>query len=433
MEPSIRFEHVTKRYRIGRQLPSLREALGSLRTQTQEQVHWAVNDVSFQLQPGEALGVIGPNGAGKTTILKLLSKVTQPSSGKIQVNGRFSALIELGAGFHPDLTGRENIYLNGAILGMKKSEIRARFDEIVAFSGIEQYIETPVKRYSSGMYARLGFAIAAHVDPEVLIIDEVLAVGDYAFQQKCHARMDALRAKGTSLIFVAHNMEAVRRVCDKGLVMYRGNAIFQGSAAEAVIAYSEAVRRSARESQLQVPVEDGLSQRVMTFDAEIEHVHLLNSNREPVTVFDSGTAATIAVDVRFHKAVQQPIFSMTIRTTDGRMIYDTTTRWQNLQTPSFAAGEQCRVEFTLADLNLLDGEYELGVDVIATDFSHYYDRLERAMGFWVKSSSEAQGLVDLSANVTFHRPAQLQNLAHAAEPRLTPKREAQPTPIQEVA
>jgi len=404
MVPSIEFAHVTKRYRIGQWLPTIREALGRMNGSDPDKYHVAVNDVSFALQPGEAMGVIGPNGAGKTTILKLLSGVTYPTTGKLHVNGRFSALIELGAGFHPDLTGRENVYLNGTILGMSRTEIRKRFDQIVEFSGISAFLDTPVKRYSSGMYARLGFAIAAHVDPDVLIVDEVLAVGDYAFQQKCHARMDELRAKGTALIFVSHNMDAIRRVCDRGLVMYRGNNIFQGSAAEAVIAYSDAVRKAAREAQAAAPTEGGLSERVMTFDAEIEKVTLRNAACQPISVVQSGETISVGVDVVFHKDVQEPIFSFTIRTTDGRVVYDTTTRWKNIRTPNFAAGEHCCVEYSL-EMPLLDGEYELGVDVISTDFSHYYDRLERAMGFWVKSDDGAQGLVDLNAKVAFKKIA----------------------------
>ena len=214
-------------------------------------------------------------GQEKPPFFKLLSRVTRPTSGDINVNGRLSALIELGAGFHQDLTGRDNIYLNGTILGMRRSEITSRFDQIVEFAGIGKYLDTPVKRYSSGMYARLGFAIAAHVDPQVLLVDEVLAVGDYAFQIKCYARMEELRRNGATLIFVSHNLEAVRQVCDRGLVMYRGEAIFQGSAPEAVVAYSDAIRQAARQTQVEVPLEEGLSQRIMTFDAEIERVRLL--------------------------------------------------------------------------------------------------------------------------------------------------------------
>lgn len=400
MAPSIQFLKVSKRYRIGRGLGKLRSMLPSSKKEQAKKFHWAVKDVNFELQPGEALGIIGPNGAGKTTILKLLSKVTHPTSGEIRVNGRFSALIELGAGFHPDLTGRENIYLNGTILGMPKSEIKGRFDQIVDFAGIGQYLDTPVKRYSSGMYARLGFAIAAHIEPEVLLVDEVLTVGDYAFQMKCHARMDKLRENGTSLIFVSHNMEAVRRVCDRGLVMYRGENIFQGTASEAVVAYSDAIRKAARESQSDVPTEDGLSQRVMTFDAEIESVSLLSTNGQPVPVLEPGTMATLAMDVYFNKKVRHPIFSCFIRTADGRLLYNTTTRWMNIQTPNFSAGERCRVEFHLTP-HLLEGTYELGVDIVASDLSHFYDRVERVLTFVVKGSNEAQGLVDMEADITF--------------------------------
>jgi ABC-type polysaccharide/polyol phosphate transport system ATPase subunit len=346
--------------------------------------------------------VIGPNGAGKTTLLKLLSHVTKPTSGDIRVNGRLSALIELGAGFHPDLAGRDNIFLNGTILGMRRSEIKSRFDEIVDFAGIGDYLDTPVKRYSSGMYARLGFAIAAHVDPQILLVDEVLAVGDYAFQQKCYARMDELRSHGTALILVSHNMEAIRRVCEKGLVMYRGEDIFHGTAAEAVVAYSEALRESARKAQIEVPKEEGLSQRVMTFDAEIVHVGLYDISGNLINVLQSGQQAVVAIEILYHKPVQQPIYSFNVQSPDGRMVYDTTTRWMNVETPSFSANERSRVEFTI-NTRLLDGEYQLGVDIASSDLSHYYDRMERALGFWVKGPDSAHGLADLEAKVSIRR------------------------------
>lgn len=408
MTPSISFEQVTKRYRIGQWLPTLREAWSRSKRAQDDRYHTAVDQVSFALQAGEALGIIGPNGAGKTTILKLLAGVTQPTSGKITMQGRFAALIELGAGFHPDLTGRENIFLNGAILGMAPAEIQRRYEQIVEFAGVSAFLETPVKRYSSGMYARLGFAIAAHVDPDVLLVDEVLAVGDYAFQQKCYAHMALLRRQqGTALIFVSHNLEAARRVCEHGLVMYRGQAIFQGRAGEAVIAYSDAIRQAARSMAAVVPAEGALAERVMTFDAEIKRVMLQNERDELITVVHSGERVHVMVDIYFHKAVVQPIFSFTIRTTDGRLVYDTTTRWRQMTTPDFAAGERGQIAYTL-DLPLLEGEFELGVDIIAADFSHYYDRLERALSFWVQSGTAAQGLVDLQAAITIKKlPADL--------------------------
>lgn len=409
MTHSVLVENVSKRYRIGKGLTNLRELFSLRKENHKNSYHWAVRDLNFWLEPGESLGIIGPNGAGKTTILKLLSRVTYPTHGKIDFSGRLSALIELGAGFHPDLTGRENVFLNGTILGMSRQDIKKRFDEIVAFAGIGDYLDTPVKRYSSGMYARLGFAIAAHVDPQILLVDEVLAVGDFAFQQKCYARMSDLCSSGTTLIFVSHNMEAVRRVCDRGLVMYRGENIFQGSSAEAVIAYSDAIRQAARKMEQEVPVEDGLSQRVMTFDAEIEKVSIFDETGKSTTVLQSGRPATVAVDIVFHKDVNQPIFSLTIRTLDGYLIYDTTTRWMNIKTPNFSAGKRCRVEFNLS-VPLLESEYQLGVDVVATDFSHYYDRLEKAMSFWVKHSEDAKGIIDLSATVSFTTPSPVQEL-----------------------
>jgi ABC-type polysaccharide/polyol phosphate transport system ATPase subunit len=410
MKNSIEVNSVSKKYRIGKGLTSLRGLFDLRQDDSPSNYHWAVQGVSFMLRPGESLGIIGPNGAGKTTLLKLLTQVTRPTMGSIHLNGRFSALIELGAGFHPDLTGRENVFLNGSILGMTRSEIRDRFEKIVDFAGIGDYLDTPVKRYSSGMYARLGFSIAAHVDPEILLVDEVLAVGDYAFRQKCYTRMDELRGGGTSLILVSHDMEAVRRVCDKGLVMYRGENIFQGTASEAIVAYSDAVRNAARESKKGTPKEEGLSQRVMTFDAEIEGVQLLDALGNSVTVINSGSSATVSVDFYFHKDVCQPIFSMTVRSPDGGLVYDVTTRWLDIQTQDFLAGDRCRVEFVL-HTPLLDGEYFLGVDVIETNLSYYYDRLERALSFWVQGNTAAKGLVDMAAKVSIKKISSIKKVA----------------------
>lgn len=199
---------------------------------------WSVKDVNFEVKKGEVLGIIGRNGAGKSTLLKILSKVTAPTTGKIKVNGRIASLLEVGTGFHPELTGRENIFLNGAILGMTKTEIRSKFDEIVDFSGVERYIDTPVKRYSSGMYVRLAFAVSAFLEPEILIVDEVLAVGDAEFQKKCLGRMkDVSVNDGRTILFVSHNMAAVKQLCTQGLVMRQGNIVFEGSQLEAVNYY----------------------------------------------------------------------------------------------------------------------------------------------------------------------------------------------------
>lgn len=201
---------------------------------------WALKDLNFQIEQGDAVGIIGRNGAGKSTLLKLLSKVTAPTTGNIKVKGRIASLLEVGTGFHPEMTGRENIFLNGAILGMTKREIRRKFDEIVDFSGVERYIDTPVKRYSSGMYVRLAFAVAAHLESEILIVDEVLAVGDAEFQKKCLGKMgDVSKGEGRTVLFVSHNMAAVKELCNTGILMANGNLLFQGKALDSVLEYQK--------------------------------------------------------------------------------------------------------------------------------------------------------------------------------------------------
>jgi lipopolysaccharide transport system ATP-binding protein len=202
---------------------------------------WALKDVSFEVKQGEVLGIIGRNGAGKSTLLKVLSRVTGPSSGEVRVKGRIASLLEVGTGFHPELTGRENIFLNGAILGMTKAEITKKFDEIVVFSEVERFIDTPVKRYSSGMHVRLAFAVAAHLEPEILIVDEVLAVGDAAFQRKCLGKMHDVAGQGRTVLFVSHNMAAVQNLCESVIVLAKGNLIFQGHPTSAVQNYLEPV------------------------------------------------------------------------------------------------------------------------------------------------------------------------------------------------
>lgn len=398
MTYSIQLAHVSKRYRIGQAPFSLRALWGRWRNPVAEQFHWAVKDLNFHLQPGEAMGIIGPNGAGKTTILKLLSKVTYPTQGDILVNGRFSALIELGAGFHPELTGRENIYLNGTILGMKRAEIKQRFDQIVEFAGIEQFLDTPVKRYSSGMYARLGFAVAAHVDSDVLLIDEVLAVGDMAFQKKCYERLLDLIQKGTTLIFVSHNLRAVQRVCSRCLVMYRGTPVFEGPTAEATAEYSNLLRRAASEMRhTSSPIGDGISQRIMTHQAVIEEVQIMRADGHSTLTFASGEVVRVRATIRFQEAASAPVFACAIRLPEGQMAYNFTTHWADIPTRDFAPNTRATIEYTLT-LNLAAGTYQLGVDLAHADLSRYYDRLDRALDFVVTSDDGARGVANLHAD-----------------------------------
>lgn len=201
---------------------------------------WSLRDINFEIEQGDAVGIIGRNGAGKSTLLKLLSKVTKPTTGKIYTNGRIASLLEVGTGFHPEMTGRENVYLNGAILGMTKKEIKRKFDEIVDFSGVERYIDTPVKRYSSGMYVRLAFAVAAHLESEILIVDEVLAVGDAEFQKKCLGKMgDVTKGEGRTILFVSHNMTAIKELCNTGMLLNQGKLEYSGSVLDTIIHYQK--------------------------------------------------------------------------------------------------------------------------------------------------------------------------------------------------
>ena len=247
-QPAVVFDRVWKKFRRGERHDSLKDALTALvkkpfspppeRDALDDQEFWALKDVSFEVQPGEAIGIIGPNGAGKSTSLKLLTRILKPTMGSCHVRGRVGALIEIAAGFHPDLTGRENLFLQGAILGMTRAEVARKLDDMVEFSGIRDFIDTPVKRYSSGMNARLGFAVAAHVEPDVLLIDEVLAVGDFSFQQKCFARLAEFRRSGAAIVFVSHNMQAIVSLCDKALLLRPGRSPVMASVGEVAALYA---------------------------------------------------------------------------------------------------------------------------------------------------------------------------------------------------
>jgi lipopolysaccharide transport system ATP-binding protein len=257
---AIRVENLSKRYRIGgpqARYKTIREAMMDLAASPlrrlrslgqpgpENETIWALKDVTFEVKRGEVVGIIGRNGAGKTTLLKVLSRITEPTEGYAQIHGRIGSLLEVGTGFHPELTGRENIYLNGAILGMKRTEIDKKFDEIVGFSEIEKFLDTPVKRYSSGMYVRLAFSVAAHLEPEILLVDEVLAVGDAAFQKKCLGKMGDVATEGRTVLFVSHNMAAVENLCRRGLVIDQGRITCSGSQSQAIAEYLRSLPASS--------------------------------------------------------------------------------------------------------------------------------------------------------------------------------------------
>ena len=297
--PIIRADRVAKEYVLGgpaRRTNSLREAMtetarGLLRprTRTPAPRFWALDDVSFDVAPGEVLGIIGRNGAGKSTLLKVLSRITEPTRGRIELRGRAASLLEVGTGFHPELTGRENVFLNGTILGMRKKEVERKFDEIVEFAEVAQFIDTPVKRYSSGMYVRLAFAVAAHLEPEILVVDEVLAVGDAEFQKKCLGKMGDVAHQGRTVLFVSHNMAAMRALCPRSLYLRKGKVAFDGPTERAVAMYLAEATGSGDAKTW--------SYRKRGAKLSVESAELL-VNGEPSQAVQAGDACTIRIRYR---------------------------------------------------------------------------------------------------------------------------------------
>jgi ABC-type polysaccharide/polyol phosphate transport system ATPase subunit len=310
MSTAIRFEAVSKFYRLNAGQSSLREALSVLprrftqHNRPQTAGHWALKSVSFELEQGRVLGVIGHNGAGKTTMLKILSRVTRPTSGRLRVDGRISALIELGAGFHPDLSGRENVFLNGAILGLSQSEIRHKFDSIVAFAEVEKFIDVPIKRYSSGMYARLGFAVAVHADPEVLLIDEVLAVGDVNFQQKCFDFIHSFVTSGRTTVFVSHNLYALEQLSDEIVWLDQGGVRDQGPGKEILARYMK-----AQDEEL---MRLGSIRHEMESSLVIGEVNLVDGQGQPRIEFTSGEDISVCVHYTALEPVSRPHFVIAV-------------------------------------------------------------------------------------------------------------------------
>lgn len=320
-EWSIRTTGLSKRYSLGtdraryaRLTEVLSEAVKSPlkrshpSTEPDRRELWALKDVSFEAHPGEVVGIIGRNGAGKTTLLKILSRITHPTLGMAQLRGRVASLLEVGTGFHPELTGRENVFLNGAILGMKKAEISARFDEIVAFAEIDRFLDTPVKRYSSGMYVRLAFAVAAHLEPEILIVDEVLAVGDAAFQKKCLGMMDHVARGGRTVLFVSHNMSAITRLCSRALWI-EGGTLKQDSKSKDVVA-SYLQYASQAEPQVSIPADRSKFMR-------LRRAAVVDSSGKPSRQVEMGEAFRIRLEYEINRVVTGAHVIAFIHTMDG--------------------------------------------------------------------------------------------------------------------
>ncbi len=322
----IKVENLSKLYDLGeihKQTNSFRDKLTSVFKKDgrfkKDDTIWALKNVSFEVKRGEVLGIIGRNGAGKSTLLKILSRITKPTGGKAWINGRVGSLLEVGTGFHPELTGRENIYLNGAVLGMKKAEIKRRFDEIVEFAEVEKFIDTPVKRYSSGMYVRLAFAVAAHLEPEILLVDEVLAVGDNEFQKKCLGKMGDVAKEGRTVLFVSHNISAVKKLCDNALLLNAGQIEFKGPASQCVKIYLQDTNATGttevNTTLFERPEDLGKSLR-------FSRIRLLSTNGRDINLNDP-----FGIELQFQafEPVRDVAVGMAIDTLDAVRIFDSRT------------------------------------------------------------------------------------------------------------
>jgi homopolymeric O-antigen transport system ATP-binding protein len=381
--PIISVENLSKRYLVGHRAEqsgmhrytALRDVMGrELRNAARKAVDvmrgrqvmqgdqveefWALKDVSFEVQDGEVLGIIGRNGAGKSTLLKILSRITEPTRGRVTLRGRVASLLEVGTGFHPELTGRENIYLNGAILGMSRAEIRKKFDEIVAFAEVEKFLDTPVKRYSSGMYVRLAFAIAAHLEPEILVVDEVLAVGDAEFQKKCLGKMDEVsRRQGRTVLFVSHNMAAVRSLCSRGLLLQNSRVALEGSVGEVTHAHLLEARAKS-EARIGTRLSSWLT--LESFQFSKQTVYAGSDLEFAICLSASRPAALSDIAVLIYAATGIRAAILDLRRTDG----------------GYNLRPECtlRIRGKIRNVQFVDGEYSFGLWLECGDFrSDLYD------------------------------------------------------------
>jgi len=390
MESIIEIEHLSKKYKLGewQKYYTLRDALVGLsklpfeffkrrsKTGLSKGEFWALKNISFKVRKGEAIGIIGPNGAGKSTLLKVLSRITPPTKGVATLRGRVGSLLEVGTGFHQELTGRENIYLNGAILGMNRDEINEKFDEIVDFSGVERFLDTPMKHYSSGMYMRLAFAVAAHLDPEILIVDEVLAVGDAEFQEKCLQKMNAISKEDKrTVIFVSHNMEAVRKLCDRAILIDHGQIIKDGKVSETVDTYLKQSLKVAKESYLK------RKDRWGTGQVKITDVVFKNTKGKQINNLKCGEKAEIITRLKYYdKKVKKVEFGIEINS-----FYDQTkiARIDSKVLRKVITQKNNPIKIRLHELPLLPGRYQFSIWVIGGD-GEVYDSIPQAGVFNVE-------------------------------------------------
>lgn len=374
----IRVSGLGKRYLLGgpSDYSTLRDSVASLfarrgKSRGPRDEFWALKDVNFSLEPGEVLGIVGRNGAGKSTLLKLLSRITAPDTGRIELEGRVGSLLEVGTGFHPELTGRENIFMNGVLLGMRRSEVARKFDEIVEFSGVEKFLDTPVKRYSSGMRVRLGFAVAAHLDPEILVIDEVLAVGDAEFQRKCLGRMNAVATEGRTILFVSHQMEAVQSLCTRAIWLEGGSVLADGTASDVVLSYLASTAKMAI-SDIAARTDRSGRGNIRICSLSIADA----SGRSPST----GNQATIRFNLRAHAPLKGAIIARFVVRDSMDRILTLLTSESDSKELTFNGNEGTAI-CSLPKVPLVPGDYTADVSFWLNGYLE--DKVNRALAFTV--------------------------------------------------
>jgi len=383
MKPILEIEKISKKFRIAHELLpylSLRERMVqmlSFRKTKSSEEFWALKDISFTVQAGDSVGIIGKNGAGKSTLLKILSRITPPSGGRIISRGRIASLLEVGTGFHPELTGRENIYLNGSILGMRQREIISKFDAIVDFSGVEKFLDTPLKHYSSGMQLRLAFAVSAFLEPEILVIDEVLAVGDAEFQKKCIGKLDEVSRSGRTILFVSHNLSVVRNHCNVGLVLKSGMMVKQGPVAECIDYYLGSMDSNTY----------GADSSVALFDPPAGNTMWINKiesrkNGQASSVFYTGDEISFKVNITCKQNLREPKIGLTFRNQEGMSILFTNNRFQLAEMDGTEFNGTSEITCNLGQIPLESGRYF--VTFYLADDHKDHQVIENAMSFEVE-------------------------------------------------
>lgn len=352
---------------------------------------YALKGINLDLAPGDTLAVLGHNGSGKSTLLKCLAGILPPDKGEVALYGKVASLLELGAGFHGDLSGRENVYLNGSILGLQRREIDEAFGSIVKFAGIEEFIDTPVRNYSSGMYVRLGFSVATHVDPDVLLIDEILAVGDAEFQAKCLERMDDFQRRGKTIVLVTHDLGAAVRLCGQAILLERGSAVASGPTRKVVEGYRRRILGEAGARAAEAREQGG--RRI----AHITEVSLSDQNGNETREVASGGKYALRLVVLFADEIDSPSFGYSLRSSDGVQLYETNTAWRGIRSGSFKAGDEIEI-VCWQRLNLVSGQYVFSGMVGNADGSRMYEVADSCLTIAVQGSpGPERGYVDLEA------------------------------------